>query len=73
MIPVGLGPEKDSAGEVQQQLKTTDPTSRQRGSPHINKPDTVKNIIKERMGKIGRGGLRWAPDTKTDWPTDRLS
>jgi hypothetical protein len=23
-------------------------------APHINKPETVKQIIKERMGKIGR-------------------
>jgi hypothetical protein len=28
MSPVGLGPEKDSAGEAQQHLKTTDPISR---------------------------------------------
>jgi hypothetical protein len=28
--PVGLRPEKDCAVEAQQQLKTTDPTSRQR-------------------------------------------
>jgi hypothetical protein len=31
MSPAGLRPEKDSAGEAQQQLKITDPTSRQRG------------------------------------------
>jgi hypothetical protein len=79
--------------------------SSERG-PHINKPKTVKKkLIKERMGKIGRGcgfdfdqsslqrgrykmtnrklskenlkekeklvvGPRWAPDTKTDCPTD---
>jgi hypothetical protein len=24
-------------------------------APHINKPETVKNTIKERMGKIGGG------------------
>jgi hypothetical protein len=24
-------------------------------APHINKPETVKKIIKERRGKIGRG------------------
>jgi hypothetical protein len=31
MSPVGLRPEKDWAGDAKQQLKTTDPTSRQRG------------------------------------------
>jgi hypothetical protein len=35
--PVGLRPEKGCAGDVQQRLKTTDPTSRQRGRPtYIN-------------------------------------
>jgi hypothetical protein len=33
MIPVGLKPEKGCAGDAQQNLKTTDPTSRQRGRP----------------------------------------
>jgi hypothetical protein len=56
LSPAGLRPDKDSAGDAQQQLKTTDPTSRQRGGPtstnyrpdlsleralHINKPATV--------------------------------
>jgi hypothetical protein len=31
MSPVGLGPENDCAGEDQQQLETTDPSSHQRG------------------------------------------
>jgi hypothetical protein len=30
MSPTGLGPENDRAGEDQQQMLTTDPTSRQR-------------------------------------------
>jgi hypothetical protein len=29
--PAGFGPENDCAGECQQQLQTTDPSSRQRG------------------------------------------
>jgi hypothetical protein len=33
MSPVGLRPEQDWIGLAQQQLKTTDPTSRQRGRP----------------------------------------
>jgi hypothetical protein len=41
--PAGLRNEKDCAGEAQQQLKTTDPTSHQRGRPHINKPQLSKN------------------------------
>jgi hypothetical protein len=31
MSPAGLGPENDCAGEDQQELQTTDPSSRQRG------------------------------------------
>jgi hypothetical protein len=31
MNPAGFGPENDCAGEDQQQLYTTDPSSRQRG------------------------------------------
>jgi hypothetical protein len=31
MNPVGHGPESDCAGEAQEQLYTTDPSSRQRG------------------------------------------
>jgi hypothetical protein len=33
MRPVGLGLEKGSAGDAQEKLKNTDPTSRQRGRP----------------------------------------
>jgi hypothetical protein len=32
MSPVGLRPDQGRAGDAQQQLKTTDPTSRQRGT-----------------------------------------
>jgi hypothetical protein len=35
MRPEGLGPEKDCAGEAQQQVLTTDLSSRQRAK-HIN-------------------------------------
>jgi hypothetical protein len=41
LSPTGLRPEKGCAGEAQQQLKTTDPTSRQRGRLHVNKSVTV--------------------------------
>jgi hypothetical protein len=69
MSPVGLRSEKGCAGDARQKPKSTHSTSRQRGRPHINKPETIlKKVIKGRMGKIGRG-LRWVPDTKTeaDW------
>jgi hypothetical protein len=33
MSPMGLGSEKDCAGDAQQKLKSTDTTSRQRGHP----------------------------------------
>jgi hypothetical protein len=36
--PAGLSPEKHCAGEAQQQLKTTGPTSRQRGRPTLTNP-----------------------------------
>jgi hypothetical protein len=52
MSPVELRPEKDCVGDAQQKLKTTDPTSHQRGRP------TSTNLqlpIKERREKIGRG------------------
>jgi hypothetical protein len=35
MSPVGLGSEKGCAGDAQQKLKTSDPTSRQRGRPTL--------------------------------------
>jgi hypothetical protein len=37
----GLGPEKDSADEAQQQPKITDPIYSQIGHPHINNQVTV--------------------------------
>jgi hypothetical protein len=43
MGPGGLRPEKDSAGEVQQQPKTTDLTSRLRGRPTSN-PNEASDI-----------------------------
>jgi hypothetical protein len=42
---------KDCVGDAQQQLETTDRTSRQRGRSKSTNPS----------------------NTKTDWPTDRLS
>jgi hypothetical protein len=40
--PKGLGPEKDYAGEVQQHIEKTDPSSRQRGRPTKRRRVTIK-------------------------------
>jgi hypothetical protein len=53
MSPVELSPEKDCAGDAQQQLKTTDQISCQRGHPTSTNSELSK-IIKERMRKYGR-------------------
>jgi hypothetical protein len=54
MSPVGPRSEKGCAGDAWQKLKTTDPTSRQRGRPTSTNSQLSK-IIKERKGKIGHG------------------
>jgi hypothetical protein len=45
--PVGLRPEKGCAGGAQQKLKTTDPTSRQRGRPHNSEPVSLEKEIEK--------------------------
>jgi hypothetical protein len=65
--PTGLGPESDFAGEGQQQLYTTDPSSGQREPPTSTNPqlaDSNKNVVVS---------PRWVLYSKTDWPTDRRS
>jgi hypothetical protein len=53
--PVGLRPEKGCTGDARQKLKTTDPTSLQRGRPtSINLSKNCLKIIKGRR-KIVRG------------------
>jgi hypothetical protein len=47
------GPEKDCAGDAQQQLKTTDPTSRQRGRPTL---ESKFFEIKGREGEVPEEG-----------------
>jgi hypothetical protein len=49
--PVGLRSEKVCASYAQQELKTTDPTSRQRGRPTSRNRSRIK-IIRERRRKI---------------------
>jgi hypothetical protein len=43
MSSAGLRSEKDFAGDTQQQLKTTNPTSRQRGRRTSTNPELSKN------------------------------
>jgi hypothetical protein len=42
MTPVGLRSEKGCAGDDRQKLKSTDPTSRQRGRPTSTNPKLSK-------------------------------
>jgi hypothetical protein len=63
----GLRPENDCAGECQQQLSTTDPSSRQRQRPISTNPQlsvSNKNLIVS---------PRWVLYSKAEWPTDRRS
>jgi hypothetical protein len=56
MSPMELRSEKGYAGEAPQKMKSTDPTSRQRGRPTSTNPKlSTTKIIKERMGKISHG------------------
>jgi hypothetical protein len=47
--------------------KITDPSSRQRGCYKITNPQLFQENFKEKVKLVA--GPRWAPDTKTDWPT----
>jgi hypothetical protein len=62
--PTRLGPENDCAGEDQQHLETTDPSSLQRKRPTSTNPQLSDSI------KILAVSPRWVLDTKTDWPID---
>jgi hypothetical protein len=70
MSPVGLRSDKGCAGDARQELKSTYPTSRQRGRPTSTNPKLSKKNNRREDGKIGRGsrvpGPGWVPDTKTD-------
>jgi hypothetical protein len=61
-----LRSENVCASEDQQQLLTIDPSSHQRGNPHLKNRICLsnKNLVM---------GPRWVSDTKTDRPTDRNS
>jgi hypothetical protein len=65
--PMGLGPKNDCAGEGQQELQTTDPSSRQRGCSKSTNPqlsESNKDLVVS---------PKWVLYSKTDWPTDRRS
>jgi hypothetical protein len=57
MSPVGLRSEKGCAGDAQQKLKTTEPTSRQRGRRTSTNPQLSKNNSRQK-GKT----WSWVPD-----------
>jgi hypothetical protein len=65
--PKLLGPETDCAGKGQQQLQTTDPSSRQRGRPKATNPQLPNN------NKDLVVSPKWVLFSKTDWPADRRS
>jgi hypothetical protein len=50
-----MSPVKGCADDARQKLKSTHPTSRQRGVPHQQTRNCLKKIIKEKLGKIDRG------------------
>jgi hypothetical protein len=68
LSPAGLRPEREYAGEDQQQRQITDPPSRQRGRYKITNPQQSKENLKEKEKLVA--GPRWGSDTKTDWPID---
>jgi hypothetical protein len=72
MSPVRFRPDKRCAGDAQQKLKTTDPTSRQSAHPHQQIRNCLKIINKKEIEKLV-AGLRCVLDTRTEWPTDRRS
>jgi hypothetical protein len=65
--PTGLGPENDCAGEDQQQLKMTDPSSRQRERPTSTNPQLLDSNTNLLLSP------RWVLYSNTVWPTDRRS
>jgi hypothetical protein len=69
MSPVGLSSEKGCAGDARQKLKSTDPTSRQRGRLTSSNPKLSKNNQNEEWEKLV-AVPSWVTATNTDWPTD---
>jgi hypothetical protein len=61
----GLRPERDCAGEANQQQEITDPTSCQKGRHKITNPQLSKKNFKEKENLVT------GPLTDFDWPAIR--
>jgi hypothetical protein len=70
MSSVGLSSEKGCAGDARQKLKCTDPTSRQRGRPTLNKLEPVK---KNNQGDNAENWLRVPNGLLPQGQTGRLT
>jgi hypothetical protein len=62
----GLGPQKDSAGKVQQNIQKTDTSSRQRGRPHKKQDRNCQTVIN--IWSCAPDGARHQ-DLLADWPS----
>jgi hypothetical protein len=69
---MGLRPEKDCVGEVEQQLQFTESSSQQRGCHTRKKCNCLKKMSMKEKEKLAVSPKQW-PDTRTDWPTDYQS
>jgi hypothetical protein len=65
--PNGIGPDNDCAGEAQQQLQTTDPSTRQRERPTSTNPQLSESNQDLVVSP------KWVLYSKRDWPADRRS
>jgi hypothetical protein len=65
--PTGPRPENECAGEGEQQLQPTDPSSRQRQRP------TSTSLQLSNSNKYLVVSPRWVLYSKTNWPIDRRS
>jgi hypothetical protein len=69
MSPVGLRSEKGCAADAHQKLKSTDPTSRQRGRPTSTNPQLSRNNQREK----GKNWSRFPDGCLTPRQTGRLT
>jgi hypothetical protein len=67
--PLGLRPENGCAGDARKKLKTTTRHLVREGAPRQQTRNCLENNQREKLKKLV-AGLRWKPDTRTDWPTD---
>jgi hypothetical protein len=69
MCPVGFRSEK---GKCQAKTEKYRPGFSSEGAPRQQTRNCQQQKSKKEWEKLV-AGPRWVPDTKTDWPTDRLS